>query len=172
MLILLKINLGGAAMDEKKSITNEFMRYVTTTFTYTVLSVSMLGFFIGDTLQENTIMSAFGYEGLSHRTIFQLILLSVINSGLSLIIDRIFKKQMLLWRIIITMPICLVATGIMIAGFRWLPLDSWTPWIVLAAVFTGIYVLTSSILIIKTKLADKKYEKLLSDYKIKQKKGE
>ena len=158
-------------MDEKKSITKEFLQLVTTVFTYAVLAMSILGWLIGDTAQEITTVFIIGNEGLSHQTIFALILFSAINSGLALLISRVFKNLMLLWQLIITMFVCLVTTGVLLISFRWLPLDSWTSWVEFAVGFVGLFIIASAILIIKTKLEDRRYEKLLSEYKVKQKEG-
>ena len=155
-------------MDDKKNIIKEFLRLVTTTFTCAVLATSLLGWLTENVVQEMITIFNIGQAGLSHQTIFQLILLSSINSSLALLIGRVFKNKMLLWQLIITMFVCLAATSILFVGFRWLPLASWASWLVFFASFIGLFVIISAILIIKIKIADKQYEKLLSDYKAKQ----
>ena len=157
-------------MNEKKSILKEFWRLVTITFTCTILIMSVIGWLFGDIAKEATTMFHLGSIGLPYQTIFQILTFTVINSGLSLFIGKVFKNLLLLWQLIITMFACLVASGIMVVVFRLIPPGSWASWLWFVASFVGLFIIIAAVMIIKTSLADREYEKLLTDYKAKQKK--
>jgi hypothetical protein len=159
-------------MDEKKSVFKEFFRLVTIAFTCAVLTMSLVGWFLGDDAREIAYIFALGSAGLPYQVIFALILFSAINSGLALLIPIIFKRLMVLWQLIITMFVCLVANGIIIAAFRWIPMDSLEAWLWFAGTFVGMFAIVATAMIIITKRADKQYEKQLSEYKAKQKNEE
>ena len=155
-------------MGEKQSVLKEFLQLVAATFTCATLAMSIAGWFIGDAAEGTTAVFSLGNVGLSYQTIFQLFILAVINGGISLFISMIFKNRMLLWQLIVTMFACLVACGILAVIFRWIPLGSWEAWLWFAASFVGMFIIIAAAMVIRTTLADKKYEKLLSDYKTKQ----
>jgi magnesium-transporting ATPase (P-type) len=156
-------------MDEKKSAVKEFFRLVTLSFTCGILIVSIVGTFFGDDAREIASMFELGSAGLQYHIIFSFVLLCMANSFLALLITHIFRKLLLLWQVIITMFVCLVANGIIIAAFRWIPLDSWRVWLSFVGTFVGIFTIFAIVMVVQTKRADKRYEKQLSEYKAKQK---
>ena len=155
-------------MGEKQSVLKEFLQLVAATFTCATLAMSIAGWFFGDAAEGTTAVFDLGSAGLSYQTIFQLFIFAVINAGISLLVSMICKKLMLLWQLIVTMFACLVASGILAVIFRWIPLDSWEAWLWFAASFFGIFITIATVMVVRTTLADKQYEKLLSDYKTKQ----
>ena len=154
-------------MDEKKSMSKEFIRLMLITFACTVLTMSAIGWMFGGTAQGSSAVFSLGDEGLSFQTIFQILLFSIVNSGMALLVNTatIAKKLMLLWQMIITMISCLVVSGIMVTVFGWIPFDSWTGWLWFVGSFIGIFVIAATSVILKMKWEDKRYNNLLSDYK-------
>ena len=157
-------------MDAKQSILKEFLQLMTAAFTCTVLVMSIIGWFAGDAAEGTTAIFNLGSAGLSYQIIFQIVIFSVMNSSLTLLISIILRKLMFLWQMIIIMFVCLITSGIFAATFRWIPLDSWAAWLWFVLSFVGMFIAIATALVIKTWLADKRYEKLLADYKDKQKK--
>ena len=156
-------------MDEKKSIFKEFLQLTCAAFTGAVLFMSVIGWFVGNLAEGTTTIFAMGDAGLAYQTIFQILAFSIINSGISLLFTLIFKNKMLLWALISTLFTCLAVSSIMVAVFGWIPFDSWEAWLWFFTSFVVIFSVIAVVLVVKTLLEDKKYEKLLSDYKAKQK---
>jgi len=153
-------------MNEKKSFLKEFVRLTAIAFSSVVLTLSAIGWFFDDAAA----MLHLGDAGLSYQTIFQIFLFSVTNSVLSLVITKIFKNMMVLWQLIITMFACLTASGIIVAIFGWIPMDSWRAWLWFAITFAGAFTIVATAMVVRIRLADKHYEKLLTDYKVNQEK--
>ena len=155
-------------MEEQKSTLKEFLQLATAAFTGAVLIMSVVGWLAGGVTEETSAMFDLVDLGLSYLTIFQIFIFAIVNGGISLIVAMIFKNRMLLWQLIVTMFVCLVVSGIFAVGFRWIPLDSWEAWLWFVASFVGVFVIIAAAMIVRTTLTDRRYEKLLSNYKTKQ----
>jgi len=153
-------------MHEKKSFLKEFVRLTALAFSSVVLTLSAIGWLFDDAAA----MLHLGDAGLSYQTIFQIFLFSVTNSMLSLLIAKVFNNLMVLWQLIITMFACLTVSAIIVAVFGWMPMDSWRAWLWFIVTFVGAFTIVATAMVVKIRLADKHYEKLLTDYKVNQKK--
>ena len=157
-------------MDDKKSVLIELWRLVTMAFACTTLAMSVIGYVVGDVAAGTSAMFSLGSAGLSNKTIFQIFIFALINSGTTLLVGWTFKNLMLLWKLIITMFACLLVSGVMVVLFSWIPPDSGASWLWFVTSFVGLFIITAAGMIIKTNLADRQYERLLTDYKAKQEK--
>ena len=159
-------------MDNKKSILKAFLRLATITFACTVLAMSVAGWLAGDIMEGSPAVLIPIDAGLSHFTIFQILVFSLINSGLTVFLGIVLKKLMYMWQLITIMFACLVASAALAVAFQWLSFDSLGPWLQFAGSFAAVFIILAIIMVTKTRLKDKQYEKLLSDYKAKQKNPE
>lgn len=159
-------------MNEKKPTGNGFLHNVITAFAYSMIAISVIGFLLGDDVKELSSLFRLGSEGLSFPSILQIFIFSLILVCLRtlLLSDLIFKKMMLLWRCVLLLLLTLVLAGIFAALFRWFPVELWEAWVSFILSVVVCFVIGAGGMILKTKLEDKKYDKLLSDYKAKQKK--
>jgi len=156
-------------MDEQKSILKEFFRLLPITFTCTILSMSVAGWVSGGSVSED-FSTVVGSTGLSYVAVFQILILAAINCSIASVLtsDKILKNLITLWRLIIIMFSCLIATSIMIIAFGFFPRDSWDAWLQFVIVFIAVFVIFSIVAIIKTKWDEKRYNNLLSEYKERQ----
>ena len=156
-------------MEEQKGFAQIFMQITIITFAYAIIVISITGWLFGEEAQERSALFALGNAGLSFQSIMQIFILSVIIGLISAILtsDIIFKKTMLLWRYIFIWFSSLVASGIFAAVFRWLPLDLLEGWILFIVCLTVFFFIGAFGLALKTKLEEKRYNKLLSEYRIK-----
>ena len=156
-------------MEEQKGFAQIFMQTTIVTFAYAIIVISITGWFFGEGAQGRSALFALGNAGLSFQSIMQIFILSVIIGLIStmLMTDLIFKKAMLLWRYIFVWFSCLVASGIFAAVFRWLPLNWWEAWISFIFGLTIFFIIGASGFALKAKLEEKRYNKLLSEYRIK-----
>ena len=156
-------------MEEQKGFAQIFMQITIITFAYAIIVISLTGWFFGEGALERSELFALGSAGLPFQSIMQIFILSVIIGLISamLISDIIFKKTMLLWRYIFIWFSCLVASGIFAAVFRWLPLNLWGAWIMFILGLTIFFIIGASGMALKTKLEEKRYNKLLSEYRTK-----
>ena len=155
-------------MEEQKGFAQIFMQITIITFAYAIIVISITGWFFGEEAQERSALFALGNAGLSFQSIMQIFILTVIIGLISamLISDIIFKKTMLLWRYIFIWFSCLVASGIFAVVFRWLPLDLMEGWIIFIIFHTVFFFVGAFGLALKAKLEEKRYNKLLSEYRI------
>ena len=164
-------------MDEKKKIGKLLFENVAATFGPSILTFSFVGWLIGQSFTDFLFdadlifctlgISVFGREGLAYYSIAQIFALSVILGTLSTIFvsDTVFKKVMLLWRYVIFIFLSLVVLCVFVIIFQWFPLEMWEAWVTMAILFVVLGTIGTTPMIIKTKLEDKRYEKLLSNYK-------
>jgi len=154
-------------MDEQRSIIKEFFRLTSMSFTIAILAMSLIGWIFGDTAQEASAAFQLGADGLPLQTIFGVLLLAALNSAISVFITtaKIFDKLMLLWKMIITMFSCLMASSIMVAALRWIQRDSLEAWLWFIISFVASFTIVATIMVVKIKLEEKKYNNLLSNYK-------
>jgi len=160
--------------NEQRSAIKEFFRLVTATFTLSIIAMSISGLIFGERAREVTVIVSLAGEGISYIINVQLLAFSVVNSGISVFISsaKIFKNIMLMWQLVITLFLCLIASSIMISIFNWIRLDSWIEWLIFVTSFVVIFVVIAIIMIVKIRLENDHYNNLLSDYKNRQKKKE
>jgi len=109
--------------------------------------------------------------GLSFQNIFQVFALSLVNSGITRIIafGKLFKNLRDLWKLTITLILCLIASSGGIVYFRLMAIDSWLSWLWFVSVFVIVFVIAATIAVVKINFDDKRYNRLLTDYKKRQK---
>lgn len=73
--------------------------------------------------------------------------------------------MMALWRTVLVLLSVLISIIIFIIVFHWFPIDNLYAWIGFFICFGGGFILSTSLMVIKTKLDNKKYNELLILYK-------
>ena len=157
-------------MEEQRGFIKILSQQTVITFAYALIAISVTGWIAGDAVKEYSGLFSLGSVGLSYQSIMQIFILSVIISFIVALLcsDIVFRKTMLLWRYILIWFLSLISSGVFAAVFRWLPLDSWGGWVILGISLTVFFIIGAFGMIAKTKLEEKRYNKLLSDYKAKQ----
>jgi len=159
-------------MDENRSMGKLFIHNILATFVPSILVFSLVGWVLSQISGEaafNDIQTIYGRDGLTYHSIAQIFALSVILGALNTVfLSEIFlKKIMLLWRYVMFIFISLVVLYIFAVVFKWLPTDLWIAWVMMPVCFVVFFLLSSAPFIIATRLKDRRYEKLFSEYKTK-----
>jgi hypothetical protein len=156
-------------MDNKKNIVYTLFQYITSIFGTSLIVMSITGWALINSSHELAEPLIFGSEGLSYQSIFQIFTWSCILATLITILtgDIFFKKIMYLWRSVVLFLLGATTTIIYAIVFRWFPLDDWMAWTGFLVFFTAGFCISLTIMLVLTKRSDKRYEKLLSEYKAK-----
>ena len=157
-------------MEERKQILRLTFKHSRETFALTIICLAITGLAVGDAVPDVG-MFAVGYAGLSYHVIVQVFAWSWLVGVLITLFasDLFFKKTMMLWRRAILLFLGIASAAVFAFVFEWFPRDTWVPWVVFLAVFGLCFGIGLFAMCIKTKHEDRKYEKLLSDYKANQK---
>ena len=147
-------------MEEQTTTVKSFLRLTFASFSVSLLGATVLGALGGyHTVGFDLGLTA---EGFSYHFVFQLITIAMANSAVSLLIDRLFK--MLLWQILVTLPACLVTTMSLLIAFNgWIGEPQ--TWVIFIVGFTVMYAVIAAGLLIKLRLENKRYERLLLKHK-------
>jgi len=154
-------------MDEKKSIAKTFYNHLSTTFMFAILAMALTGLVTSDSVEQVGLFVT--DAGLSFSGILQLLLWSSVISLLGMVLtsDIWFKKVMLLWRVVVLFFLG-IATSIAFATiFQWIPTDSWRAWAGFISFFVIGFGAGLAAILVKVKIKDRRYNKLLSEYKSK-----
>ena len=153
--------------EKKKSIPAIIFDHASTTFTLAIIAMTITAWLGGDTIGLNTGIFALGGAGLPVQGIVQVFAFSIINGILSTLFleEILLKKVMLLWRIAILFTLNLAAAIVFVIVFEWFPREEWLAWIGFFGVFTGGFGVGFFGGLIKTKMDDRRYERLLRKYK-------
>jgi hypothetical protein len=164
--------------DEKqKDAFSGFFARVLLTFALTLIAVSIAGIIIGVYFAEAAELSSLfrlGSAGLSYATIVQLFLYAVLMTGLRYLIFScsVFSNMMVLWKTVLWLLGVFLIGAAFCAAFAWIPVTMWQAWIGFI-LSTGICLsLCIAVMVLKTKLETKKFDKLLSDYHERRKNNE
>ena len=155
-------------MGENKSAFKLFYLNLSSTFISSVMAIVLAGmlFVDSETVQGGLFRLD---EGLAFEGIIQIFLWSCVISGLTVVLasDIWFSKIMLLWRAAVLMFLAVaVSVGFAIV-FRWFPLDAWGAWATFLVFFILGFGGGLATAVAKTKMDDRRYNKLLSEYKSK-----
>lgn len=135
-------------------------------FSVMVLFICAAGIFIGDAGKKCSLYQL-GKAGIAYETIFQIVVVAMLITAFNMMIfsEQIFKNLMALWRsILLLASIIIIIIGAVLI-FRWFPANDPLPWIAFFISFGGCFALSAIIMLIKTRLENEKYEKLLTKYK-------
>lgn len=158
-------------MKEEKSLLVEFVSQVLLTFAAAMIAISIVGWFVGDVEKGSVGLYSLGADGLSYKAMLQIFIVSLTTGGLRILLlsDLFLKKMMLLWKLVLMFVMSFLAATVCAVIFQWFPTENWQAWISYIISITVCIVLGVLAMVIKIKLEDRKYDKLLSAYKEKQK---
>ena len=155
-------------MDEKKNAFKLFYLNLSSTFTSSVMAIVLAGMLLVDSENVQGGLFRLG-EGLAFEGIIQIFIWSCVISGLTVVLasDIWLGKIMLLWRAAVLMFLAVaVSVGFAIV-FRWFPLDAWEAWATFLVFFIIGFGGGLAAAVAKTKIEDRCFNKLLSEYKSK-----
>jgi len=158
-------------VDEKKNIVSLLYRNTLEMFGIAVIAVSIAGWAGGGDVATGAGLLLLGGEGLAFQTLAQLFVWSLTLSILVTLLtsDILLGKVMLLWRLIVLLLLAIAASGTIAFIFRWFALDDLAAWAGFLIFFGVAFGGGLFAMVAKVKLEDKRYSKLLSEYKSKEK---
>ena len=162
-------------MDDEKdgvSLVSWYFSLVKTIFAVSIASITIAGFIAGmylpALLRESSLFN-FGSRGIAYRTVLQIGVFSIVIGALYVLLlsERFIRKTAVYLRIAL-----LHAGTIIVISIFWL-ICKWGPWIKTIPGLIAFYVsciAAGSLMILKVRPDDRKYNKLLSSYKERRKK--
>ena len=154
-------------MYEKKKVLRILCENIGVTFVFTILMASIAGWIFSNYAVDFEGPFILGKHGLAYHGIAQFFLFAIVMGVLLTVFtsDIYLKKVMLLWRCVIMLFIALAVLLLFVIIFRWIPFGIWKAWAGLVISFVVFFTAGVTPFIIKTKLDNRRYEKLLSEYK-------
>ena len=148
----------------------ELARYFTIIFTMSILAMVFAGLLIARFAPEtHDISTLFALKGigLPYSAILQLASLSVILAVFCVLITsgRFIFRMRFLFRFMLFLLATFFTTSIFAIIFRWFPVDDALAWIGFALSSVICFAVASGISLLSIKLQNKKYNKLLKNFK-------
>jgi len=165
-------------MDEERnetSILTALLRAFTTTFTWAILAMCVVGMlnvrYSSEARIHMTAFFDFGGAGMPFASILQIAGFSLVMAFFAVLLfsERFFPGIRYFWRSFFLCLATLLTCSVFAVIFGWFPVyypRSWV-WFVLATVFC--FSLSFALLRLKHKLEGRKYDKLLANYKARRK---
>ena len=165
-------------MDKEKnkiSFITGFLREFSTIFTLIILSISLSGTFMSvyyPEIQRLSAIFALGREGLPYTAIIQSVGFALIMAFISRIIFSGYftNKMPFLWRYFLFFLATLFTTSVFSIIFKWFPINILGAWLIFIPVFFIFFTIAIVFSFLLLKIEDKKYNKLLENYKNRHKK--
>jgi len=156
--------------ERKVGLLTGFLREFSTIFTLLILCFSFIGKFVSifiPNIQNLSSLFALEGAGLSYSTILQAFVFSIIMAFVSrfLFSNIIEIKISYFKRHIIFLFITLITTTIFSILFNWFPVNDIQAWFLFIPFFLVSCLIAIGLSILLMKLEDKKYNKLLENYK-------
>jgi MFS family permease len=148
----------------------ELSRYFTTIFTMSILAIVLAGVLVARYAPETQDISALFVlkgTGLPYSAILQIAGLAFILAFFCVLItsDRFLVKMRFLLRFLLFLFATFFTTSIFAVIFKWFPADNALAWISFALSTITCFVIASGITLLNFKLQDKKYNRLLTNFK-------
>jgi len=136
-------------------------------FAVSIIFVSVAGFFQGDSAKAYSTLYSLGKQGISYITLCQLLFSSFMISILNSIFfsEKLFGDMMVLMRAVWMLVCTIIVIIFCIFVFDWFPVDFVPGWLGFFLSFGICFIISTGVMVIKTRIESKKYEELLENYK-------
>ena len=154
-------------MEHKTQVKYHFIAQVFILFAFDVLFLMIFATLFGEEAKEVSSLYSLGSTGISIFTLSQFLLNSVVIIFIKTIFysEHIFKKMSAFLRTALMLFCIFTSTIFFIIVFEWFPLDHAQGWIGFLLCFMLGFFGSITYLLIRTNYENKRYDKLLSDYK-------
>lgn len=141
----------------------DFLGQTLTVFGFTMLTLNIFCIFFGNSAKGYSSIFELGSQGVSVKTAFQFLFVSVLISGTKLIFftDVIIKKMPIWLRTACMLIIVIIIMSAFITLFKWFPVNQWQPWAMFFICFGISFVGSWLVMITKEKTENKKMEEAL-----------
>lgn len=160
-------------MEDKLLKKYRFVTQVMIIFSIMVISVMVPGCFLDETAREYSTFYALAPDGVSFASLWQMLGASF---GITLIQNiifetRRFQKMMMLYKTILLLACILVLIITFVFLFRWFPIDMPMGWISFISTFALCFLISTVVMVSKTRRESQTYDRLLNEYKEKKEEG-
>ena len=151
----------------------ELLRTFSIIFTLSILIMQftalLVAYYIPEAQELSTLFALKG-AGLAYSTILQFALLSLIVAIFTVFIIsyRFFVTMRFLMRSFLLFITSLFSVSFFSIIFKWFPIENLKIWVIFILWFIFLYTLSAGITMLKFKLKNKKFNKLLENYKTRQ----
>ncbi len=145
----------------------KFISQVLIIFSVTLLFITFNGIFAGETVKDYSTLFSLGNKGIAFDTVLQILLSSIIVTLINNIFfsEKIFKNMMTLWKSILMIITIIITIVLFVICFKWFPINLIEAWVGFFVSFGGFFLVSTVIMVTKTKREAKKYDELLESYK-------
>jgi hypothetical protein len=152
-----------------------FLKEFAKIFAITIITFSLVGKIIANSKTEILVFSTINTldgTGLPYSTVIQLIGFSLIMAAVSGFLFSAYSKTKMLfkWRTFLFLLAAFFTTLIFSFVFKWFPVNDIRSWFLFIPAFFVAYAIAIGVSLLLMRLEDKKYNKLLEEYKSKNKK--
>lgn len=137
-----------------------------------LFAIITIGYLLGDYTKGLTGIYMLGKTGIAYRSLFQLGVLMVINTGYEYAMCHILwmQQKSFTWKVGYMMLSCGLTTAVGCFLFQWFPIDYIESWIGFLISYLLCFTLSISIMLWKRKRDEHKYNVLLSNLQKRDKK--
>ena len=145
----------------------KFITQVLIIFSITILIVSLISIFLGDDVKEYSSMFSLGKDGIAFSTIFQILLSSFVIAAINQIFlsEKFLKNMLTVWKLSLMVSLIIIVIVVFVICFKWFPLNLFEAWVGFFVSFGICFIISTTIMLTKTKIETKKYDELLENYK-------
>lgn len=153
-------------MEEQKTIFN-YIQKIFSIFSISILFLIVIACITGEQVKDYSSMFRLGNEGLTNATMLQFLLMSILIVVLRYFFfsEKILKKKSVLFRTVIMLLFVIALTAVFAACFDWFPIFEWQPWVGFAISFGISFSLATLLMVIKTRMENKKMQEGLAALK-------
>lgn len=154
-------------MEDKLLRRYRFLVQVAIIFAIMVLAILIPGSFMDESPREYSSFFSLAPNGISYQSLWQMLGASVAITTLQTIIfdSKLFKNLMTLYKTIIMLASTILIIIVFVIAFDWFPIDMPSAWFSFIGMFVVCFVVSTLVMVSKTKRESQTYDRLLNEYK-------
>lgn len=152
---------------KRKDDVFRYLGQILTIFGFSVVFLSIISFFAGESAKDISTMFALGNQGLSLPTLAQFFMLSVLITTLQFILfsDGLICRIPLAVRTFLMFFLIILLVALFVWMFGWFPVDMLEAWGYFFIFFAACSLVSTYIMVIKTDRENKQMEEALKKLK-------
>lgn len=153
-------------MEEKKTIF-DYLAQVLTVFGFSMLTLNLLCFLVGESAAEISPMFALGRRGIPVEIVFQFFAVAFLVVGARFVFftDVVIKGMPLWLRTMCMLGTVVAVIVLFVLLFGWFPVDMWQPWVMFVVCFGLCFLGSYSVMAWKEKMENKRMDEALQRLK-------
>jgi len=153
-------------MNYNKHIVNDFIKQTLITFAAATMAIGAVGWLLGNEAKGAGGLFHLGHEGLSYHSLLQIFVYAFIVAVLKVLAfsDSLIKNMLMLWRIVLLLFLSFISAIVCAVTFHWFPIGDQSSWLQFLLSAGLCFAITIMLLIIKIRVQDRKYSRMLTAY--------